>query len=146
MARVKIDLPDRFDFRTEFTVSIGQINAGRHMGNNALVALLNEAFLRFMEHKGFPDLMVDGLVVINADLALINRAEMFRGDRLEVEGAAVDFTTFGFDFVCRVTRKATGEETATAKIGMLFFDLKAHRIGAMPELFRRACGPRNAID
>jgi len=51
----------------------------------------------------------------------------------------VDFNTYGFDFVCRVTRKPTGEETAVAKIGMLFFDLKAHKIGAVPEPFRRAC-------
>jgi 4-hydroxybenzoyl-CoA thioesterase len=138
MARVKIDLPDRFAFRTEFVVSIGQINAGNHMGNDALVALLNETFLRFMEHKGFPDLIVDGLVVINADLALINRAEVFRGDRLEVEGAAMDFTEFGFDFVCRVMRKATAEETALAKIGMLFFDLNSRKIGPVPAPFRRA--------
>ena len=139
MARVKIDVPDRFDFRTEFLVAIGQINPGNHMGNDALVALLNEAFLRFMEKKGFPDLIVDGLVVIQADLALINRAEMFRGDCLEVECAALDFTAHGFDFVCRVTRKPEGRETAIAKIGMLFFDLNTRKIGAVPEPFRRVC-------
>jgi len=60
MARVKINLPDHFDFSTEFKICIGHVNAAYHLGNDTLISLLNESFLRFLEYKGFPELIVDG--------------------------------------------------------------------------------------
>jgi len=43
MARVKIDLPEEFIFSTEIEVRIGDVLAGRHLGNHSLIAMLNEA-------------------------------------------------------------------------------------------------------
>jgi len=139
MARVKIDLPDHFAFSTEFRVTIGQVNAAYHLGNDTLISLLNESFLRFLEHKGFPELIVDGLAVVNADLTVIYKSEAFRGDVLKIEGAAVDLASERFNYVCRVTNTKTGKEVAVSRIGMVFFDLQRRKNVKIPDSFRQTC-------
>ncbi len=139
MSRVKIDLPGHFDFSAEFPVCIGQVNAAYHLGNDALISLLNESFLRFLEHKGFPELNLDGLVPVNADLTVIYRSEAFRGDVLKIEGAAVDLTRHRFNYVCRVTNTKTGKEVAVSRIGMAFFDLQNRKKVGIPDSFLKAC-------
>ncbi len=132
MARVKIDLPERFEFSAEFEVRMADINAGGHMGNHLFVALLNEAHLKYMQFKGFPELMVDGKAMINADLALIYKSEVFYGDILSIEVAAGDFNRYGLDLFFRVTSKNSGRVAAIAKMGMVFFDYTERRVAEIP--------------
>ena len=51
MARVKINLPEEFDLCTRFQVRTADVNGGGHLGNNSLVALLNEAMIQFFKAK-----------------------------------------------------------------------------------------------
>ena len=138
MARVNIDLPDKFEFSTELEVRIADINAGGHVGNHLFVALLNEAHLKYMQFKGFPELIVDGRAMINTDLAVIYKSEAFYGNVLSIEVAAGDFTQYGLDLFFRVTNKNSGKVAATAKMGMLFFDYAERKIAEIPERFKRA--------
>lgn len=138
MARVNIDLPDKFEFSTELEVRIADINAGGHVGNHLFVALLNEAHLKYMAFKGFPELMVDGRAMINTDLAVIYKSEVFYGNVLSIEVAAGDFTQYGLDLFFRVTNKNSGKVAATAKMGMLFFDYAERKIAEIPDRFKRA--------
>jgi hypothetical protein len=39
MARVKIDLPDKFIFKTEIPIRINDINYGGHLGNDAVLSI-----------------------------------------------------------------------------------------------------------
>lgn len=140
MARVQIDLPQSFDLSVEVQVRMADVNAGGHLGNHCLIALLNEAHLKFMAAKGFPELLVDGLAFINSDLAVIYKSEAFYGDTLVIEVAAADFHKYGCDIVYRVTNKNTGKETAIAKTGMVFFDYQNRKIGEVPDRFKAAFG------
>jgi acyl-CoA thioester hydrolase len=136
MARVKIDLPEEFIFSTEIEVRIGDVLAGRHLGNHSLIAMLNEAHLRFLRANGFPELLIDGLTFINADLAIVYESEAFHWDVLRIEVAVADFHKYGCDVVYRVTNKQTGKEIAVAKTGMLFFDYEERKIAQVPDRFK----------
>lgn len=140
MARVKIDLPKLFDFDTEVQVSINDINAGGHLGNHSLVAILNEAHLRFLEAKGFPESVVDGRAFINSDLAIVYRSQAYHRDVLRIEVAIANFHEYGCDILYRVTNKQTGKQVAVARTGMLFFDYERNKIAGVPERFRSVFG------
>jgi acyl-CoA thioester hydrolase len=140
MARVKIELPKTFDFSADFEVRIADINAGGHLGNHLLVSLLNEAHLKFMVVRGFPELMVDGRAVINTDLSVIYKSEAFYGDVLTIEVAAGDFHKYGFDLFYRVTSKKSGKVVAIAKTGMVFFDYTERKIAEIPDKFKKLFG------
>ena len=136
MARVKIDLPEEYIFSTEIEVRIGDVLAGRHLGNHSLIAMLNEAHLRFLRANGFPELLIDGLTFINADLAIVYESEAFHWDVLRIDIAVTDFHKYGCDFFYRVTNKRTDKVVAVAKTGMLFFDYEREKVAEVPQGFK----------
>ncbi len=140
MARVKIELPKLFDFDTEVQVSINDINAGGHLGNHSLVAILNEAHLRFLEAKGFPETVIDGRAFINSDLAIVYRSQAYHRDVLRIEVAIANFHEYGCDMLYRVTNNQTGKQVAVARTGMLFFDYERNKIAEVPERFKSVFG------
>jgi acyl-CoA thioesterase FadM len=137
MARVKIEMPARFPFETEIPVRITDLNYGRHLGNDALLSLVHEARVRFLRAHGLDEGNVGGATIIQADAAVVYRAEAFAGDRLRFEVTVGDLGRAGCDFFYRVTRLDDGRLIAEAKTGMVFLDPATRRIVALPEAIRR---------
>jgi acyl-CoA thioester hydrolase len=127
MSRVVIDLPSSFPFSTEMDVRIQHINRGNHVGNDAMIAFLNEARLRYMPEQ-INTLRDSHIWMINADLAVIYKSEAFYGEVLKVEVVADEFHKVGFDLFFRVTEKTTGREVAHAKMAMLLFDSNTRKL------------------
>lgn len=138
MARIKIDVPKEFPFSTDIALRITDINYGGHLGNDAVLSLIQEARLRFLMDHGFTELDVDGFGLIMTDSAIVYRSEAFYGDVLTIEVAAQDFTKKGCDFVYRITNKATGKEVARAKTGVLIYDYGRKKVVEVPAVFKEA--------
>ncbi|HOW97373.1 MAG TPA: thioesterase family protein [Kiritimatiellia bacterium] len=136
MSRVKIELPESLPFVTELEVRIGDVNYGRHLGNDAVLGLLHEARLRFLKQNGFTEENAGGAAMIMLDAVIVYAAQAFHGDRLRAEVGAGDFGACGCDFYYRLTRIADGREIARAKTALAFFDYAAHRIARMPAEFK----------
>lgn len=136
MARVKLDLPEVLPFSTELEVRIGDINYGRHLGNDALLGLLHEARLRFLARHHFTETDAGGASMIMLDAVLVYAAQAFHGDRLRIEVGVGEFGPSRCDMFYRVSRPADGVEIARAKTGLAFFDYAAGRIVRMPASFK----------
>ena len=136
MARVKLDLPDRFEFSTEIQVRIGDINYGGHLGNDTILSLIHEARVRFLQKYGFTEANIGGVGLIMTDAVIVYRSEGFYGDTLTIDVTIGDFTKSGCDFFYRLTNKLTLKEVARAKTGIVFFDYKTRKVVSIPECFR----------
>ncbi|MFO1433345.1 MAG: thioesterase family protein [Candidatus Competibacteraceae bacterium] len=136
MARLHFELPADFLFATELEVRIADINYAGHLSNDALLALLHEARVRFLASYGLREPDAFGFSLVIADAAVIYKSEAFQGEVLKIEVTVTDFNKYGCDFVYRVTEKQSGREVARAKIGMVFFSYAERRIQPMPEPFR----------
>ena len=136
MARIKLDLPERFPFSTELRVRITDVNYGGHMGNDALLGLLHEVRVRFLAHYGLSELNIYGVGIIMADSVIVYKSEAFPGELLELAVTVTDFNRYGCDFVYRVTEKTSGREVARAKTGIVFFDYQQRAIQKVPQPFR----------
>lgn len=136
MARVTIELPENFAFRTEVTIQVTQINLADHLGNHELVGILNEARTRYFLSVGYEE--TAGFGLINADLAVVYKSEAKYGETLVVEIATTDFQQYGCDFVYRVTDKASGRLVAEAKTAMLMFDYQAKELTEATDAFKAA--------
>ena len=64
MARVRIELPDRFPFRTAIALLISHINYGRHLDNAQLLGLVSEARVRFLKSMGYTELDIEGVGIL----------------------------------------------------------------------------------
>jgi acyl-CoA thioester hydrolase len=139
MARIRLDLPASFPFRTTLTVRVTDLNYADHLGNDALLGLLQEARVRFLGSLGYSELEVEGVGILMADCAIVYKAQGLRGDRLDIEIAAGDFTRVGCDLFYLV-KKEDGTELARAKTGIVFFDYAHGAVRPVPDRFRARAG------
>jgi acyl-CoA thioesterase FadM len=138
MARGEIELPHAFPFETELPIRVSDLNYGGHLGNDAVLALAQEARVRLLATRGWSELSVDGAGLIQVDAAVVYRAEGRYGMVLRVEVAVAEVRTRGCDFLFRMTDKATGQELARVKTGVVFFDYQARKVLHVPPAFRGA--------
>jgi acyl-CoA thioester hydrolase len=136
MPRIKLDLPEKFNFSTNLHVRISDINYGNHLGNDALLSLIHEARLRFLKSMGYSEGDIDGIGLIMADSAIVYKSEGFHGDRLTIEVSVQDITRSFCDFIYKIANKKTGKEVARAKTGLIFYDYTKKKIVRVPEKFK----------
>ena len=134
MARIQINLPEKFIFKTEISVRASDLNYGGHVGNDTMLTLLQEARIQFYRSLGLRDeASFEGHVgQIIADAALQYKNQSFLGDVLIIQIGVVDFNRFGFDLLYLVTNKATDKEIARAKTGIVCFDYSKQKVASVP--------------
>lgn len=141
MPRIKIEMPEKYQFCTEIAVRIGDVNYGGHVGNDSILAMVHEGRVRFLQSMGFSEMDVAGAGIIMADSAIVYKSESFYGDVIQLEVVADDFNRFGCDIYYRLSNKETGADIAHAKTGIVFFDYENRKMLRVPEAFTNLCNP-----
>lgn len=141
MERLRIELPAVDGFTTHLDVRIGDVNYGRHLGNDALLGLLHEARLRFLAHHGFSETDAGGVGLIMTEAQISYLAQARHGDRLCIVIHPVAPGRAGFALVYGVRHATGGQEIARARTGLAFYDYERARLARMPEAFRAAVFP-----
>ncbi len=139
MARLRISLPEKFPFETELDVRVTDINYGGHLGNDALVGLLHEARLRWLDQLGQSELDFYGRGLIMLDLMVQYKQQGFRSDRLTV-AIAPEMDGPRFQLYYLVKNSKDGREVARARTGIVCFDYEAQEALPVPEEFRGEMG------
>ena len=137
MSRIKIEIPEKFIYRTEIPIRITDINYGGHLGNDALLSIIHEARVRFLNQLGYSESNVEGVGIIMIDAGIQYKSEGFYGDELIAEIAVTDFSGAGCDIVYRLTNKKLNKELAVAKTGIVFFDYGKRKTVPVPVEFRK---------
>lgn len=137
MARAIIHLPDKFIFSTKIQVRIGDINYGQHLGNDALLAIVHESRLQFLQHNGFSEKNVDRCGIIMVDAVIIYKSQAYYGDILKIEIAANDLGKRTCDLIYKITNITSGREVARVKTCIAFFDYHKGMTVAVPEKFKK---------
>ncbi|MBN2485410.1 MAG: thioesterase family protein [Bacteroidales bacterium] len=129
MERIKINLPEEICFETSYVVSIGDINYGGHLANDAVLRIAHEARIQFLEKIGMSELKMGDRGLIMCDAAIQYLSEAFRGDTLLVKMAISNISRMGFDlFYCFI--KPENTTVAKIKTAMLFFDYTLRKLSA----------------
>ena len=136
MARVELELPEKFMFRTEIPVRISDINYGNHLGNDAVLSIIHEARLQFLKQYGFKESDIGGTGMIMVDSVIVYLSQAFYGDVLAIDVTVADLNKYGFDLLYRITNVTTGKEVVRAKSGMLAFDYTKNRVASVPQAFK----------
>jgi len=135
MARIKIDLPEKFSFTTSIPVRITDINYGDHVGNDTILSLLHEARVQFLKIFGYKELEFEGVGMIMSDVGIEFKNELFYGDVVIASVAVTGFTKISFELFYKLEKEKAGKKilVATAKTGMVCYDYDKKKIVAIPE-------------
>jgi acyl-CoA thioester hydrolase len=126
-------------FRACYTVRIGDINYGGHLGNDKYLLLFHDARLAFLASLGVSEKDIDGgagLIMSEAHVRFL--AEVFLGDELEVSVRPRDVQASRFALDYEVTRVGDGASVAGGYTAMAAFDYARLRVTKLPEAFQAA--------
>ena len=134
MARIAIELPERFAYSTQITLLSTHMNMTGHLDNALLLTLLSETRIRFWQSLGYADATnLNGVTGVVSDAAVVYKAQAYHGQTLRIDMALSDFAKYGFDFVWRITELSSGHEVARGKTGILCVDRETHKVTPFPE-------------
>lgn len=140
MARVKIKLPEQFLFSCAIPVRITDINYGGHVGNDAVLSIIHEARLQFLNSIGYTELQFAGAGLIMADVVIEFKKELFYGDTVIVSVKAGEISKVSIDLFYKLEKEVFQPDegskkviVAVAKTGMVCFDYEKKKIAAVPQ-------------
>lgn len=133
MARVTLTFPEKVLFTTTIQVRITDLNYGGHLGNDAVLSLLHEARVRFLQHIGLSELDFGGVGIIMSDAAIQFKSEAFFGEELTVNVAVDDISRVSFDLYYRM--QCDDRLVVIAKTGIVCYDYATKKVAQVPAIF-----------
>lgn len=135
MNRIKLNLPDHFQFYVDIPIRITDLNYGGHVGNDVFLSLIHEARQQFLMKHGYTELSFEGVGLIMADVAVEYKKELNHGDIIRISVCAADFDKLGFDLFYKIEIIQTEDLilAGKAKTGMICYDYSAKKKSNVPE-------------
>ena len=135
MARIKIELPDKFVFTTKIPVRISDVNYGGHVGNDSILSIIHEIRVQYFKSLGYTELNFAGAGIIMSDVSIEFKNEVFYGEEIIASLAIGEITTIAFDIFYKLEKKI-GDKIVTvaiAKTWIVCYDYSKKKVTPMPE-------------
>lgn len=136
MARIKIDLPDKFSFTATIPIRITDINFGGHVGNDTILSIVHESRAQFFTHCGYHELDFAGVGTIMSDVAIEYKSQIYYGDEIIASVATGEITKVAFDLFYKLEKRTSNGDlipVAFAKTWMVCYDYGQKKVVAIPE-------------
>lgn len=134
MARTKIELPEKFAFKTQLKIRISDINYGGHLGNDSVGSLIHEARFQFFKSLGYKDeLSLEGVGAIQADMVIVYKNEAFHGDQVELKVAVTEISKVSFDLTYLIKEAGSEKEIARGKTTIVTYDYDQKKKISVPQ-------------
>jgi YbgC/YbaW family acyl-CoA thioester hydrolase len=135
MPRLKLDIPEQFNFTTVIPVRITDLNYGGHVGNDTILSLIHEARMQFLKHHGHSELDFGGIGLIMGDVAIEFKNELFYGDQVKASVSIRDISKVSFTLYYKLEKETEGKSrlVALAQTGMVCYDYDRKKMAAFPE-------------
>ena len=135
----RVILKEQLDYEFEFITKIQtkDLNYGGHLGNDALLKMIQEARIDLFQKLGFKELdLGDGKTgVIIGDLVVNYKAEGFEDEELKIESHIGQITEKSLRVFHRIIKIKKDILMTLAETGLIAFDYKSREITEFPEVF-----------
>lgn len=135
MSSLKSLLPEHFSFTCEIPLRITDLNYGGHVGNDRIMALLQEARVQFLASKGYSELQVEatGMLLTRAQFEI--RCELHYGYPLRASVQPINLNSKGFDLFYKLETTIEGRTVLAvlATTTMVCYDYEKKKVGSLSE-------------
>ena len=122
--------------KSEYIVSIGDINYGGHMGNDKALLVFHNARINYLKQLGYTELNIgDGLGIIIAEANVRFRKEVFLHDVLEMEVWLSDIKGLKWTLSYKIIRKSDNAEVFSGTKLMVCYNYSTNKVAKLPEDF-----------
>ena len=130
--------PDK-TFAGAYTVRVGDINYGGHMGNDKALLLFHDARLHFLGQYGFSESNIGGPGLIMSEAHVFFRKEVFRGDELEVFIHIEELHNISFVMHYSIMRDDI--EVMYGSTKLVVYDWEKRKVTKVPDAFIKIMDP-----
>jgi acyl-CoA thioester hydrolase len=135
-ARTQEKMNEQKIFAGDYTVRVGDINYGGHMGNDKALLLFHDARIHFLERIGFSEGDIGGPGIIMAEAHVYFKKELFRGDELKLYVHIEELRGVAFELHYTVMR---GEDKVIyGSTKLISFDYELRKVVKLPDAFVEA--------
>jgi acyl-CoA thioester hydrolase len=135
MARVKIEVPEKFSFQTQIPIRITDLNYGNHVGNDTILSILHEARVQYFQEFGFTELDFAATGLIMSDVAIEFKNEILYGEKIIASVSAGEFSKAMFDVFYKLEKETSQQSrilVAVAKTAMVCYDYSRKKVVPIP--------------
>ena len=100
MKRIKLEMPEKFEFSTKIPVRITDINYGNHLGNDSILSLIHEARVQYLNKINLKELNDDRTGIIMVDSVILYKSEILYGDVLTFNISVNEISETAFRTTC----------------------------------------------
>lgn len=124
-------------FRTDYKVTVKDINYGGHMGNEVPLLLFHQVRIEFLQSLGLSELNIgDGVGTIQRESYIKYNREVFLGERLTLSIADVEIEKLTIKFKYEIFNEA-GENVVEGSTLMLAYNYDVKKVSRVPESFKK---------
>ena len=127
-------------FIAPYTVTIGDINYGRHLGNDRALVIFQDARIRFLQSLGFSERNIGedkGIVVVEVGCRYLR--QVFLHEELDVQVSVGEMEGKRCNLDYTVIRKSDRQEVLNGFSVMLAYDYDSRKAVKLPEPFLLSC-------
>ncbi|MBN1651149.1 MAG: acyl-CoA thioesterase [Bacteroidales bacterium] len=124
------------EFIAKYTVGIGDINYGGHLGNDKALIIFHDARIQFLNHFGLSELNIGeekGIIMVDAQIKYLHQVSLH--DELSIEVDIEIENTKKFVVHYLVKNSQSQKEVISGTTGMLCFDYAVQKVRQIPDSF-----------
>ncbi len=137
MTRINLQELPNYKFNYNTTIKSSDLNYAGHLGNEALVGIIQDARIELFKDLGFKELdLGDGKSgIIIGDLVVNFKAEGFINDELKIESQIGEITDKSFRIFHKIVKVKDNNLLALAETGVVAFNYKTREVIKIPPGF-----------
>ncbi|MCD6090101.1 MAG: thioesterase family protein [Bacteroidales bacterium] len=123
-------------FSAKYTVGIGDINYGGHLGNDKALIIFHDARIQFLKHHGLSELNIGeskGIIMVDAQIKYLHQVSLHDELAIEIEIEIENTKKFVVHYL--VNNVKSQKEVISGSTGMLCFDYADQKVKQLPESF-----------
>ncbi len=125
-------------FTSRYTVTIGDINYGGHLGNDKALVVFQDARLHFLKSIEASEMNIGeecGIIMVESGVRY--HREVFLHDELTIALWVSELRKKKFTLEYMVSRNSDGEEVFSGFTSFLSFDYRNRKVAPLPKLFKQ---------
>lgn len=124
------------EFTAKYTVGIGDINYGGHLGNDKALIIFHDARIQFLTHYGLSEINIGeskGIIMVDAQVKYLRQVGLHDALTIEINIEVENAKKFVMHYTVKNVK--TKKEVISGATTMLCFDYADQKVKQLPESF-----------
>lgn len=124
------------EFLAKYTVGIGDINYGGHLGNDKALLIFHDARIQFLNHFGLSELNIGeekGIIMVDAQIKYLHQVSLHDALSIAIDIEIENTKKFVVHYL--VKNSKSQKDVISGSTGMLCFDYAVQKVKQIPDSF-----------